>query len=202
MPIDYKIGKKNFQQIGENIAAILETEFKNQWTTYENEDCRCVDVYKDRVTPLDETELTVVNVTFAASWYDNKHQGSKSADNTYYIDVYCNSKSTKDRDSDDIAQERIQKVLGVIDEVLEHPLYKKLGFVPNGIISGTMVEGIEIVYPKETMDALASVFGRVTLKVRGIESTGLNVGVDLDAAITKVYINSTTKGFKYELTQD
>lgn len=202
MPIDYKIERKNYDLIGSNIASILASEIKEQWNTYEVEDCKCVDVYKNRMTAIDATELSVINVSYASSDFSNKNQGTKSGDNTYYIDVYCNSKSNREEDGDEIAVARIERLMGIIDEILEHPMYKKLGFVPNGIISSSMVSNIEMVYPKPELDALSTVFGRVTFTVRANESTGLTSGVELDVAITKVYVNSTTKGFKYELTSE
>lgn len=199
--INYKIGAKNFETIGNNIGAILKLEFDNQVSEFKNEDCKCVDIYRERTTPINSTETTVVNLSYASSSYDNKNQGNKSAGNLYFIDVYTQSNSGKEEDGDELANLKLQRLMGIIDDILENPIYKTLGFASNArVVSSSMIENIEIMYPKDgAADALASCFGRMTFRVNAIETNGLLNGVAVDQAITTVHISATDKGFKYEL---
>lgn len=198
MPIDYKIERRRWEEIGDLIGEIIALEFDNQVLQYYNTDCEAVDIYRDRIVPINHTELSVLNISYSSSEYSNKHQGSKSGEHTFWIDIYCQSASEDDVRADFLANKKLQRLMGIIDDILENPIYKTLGQAPP-ILSGTMVENTEVVNAtKETQDALASVFGRVTFKVRANEENGLLAGNQLLTHLTQIKLGITDKGFRYE----
>lgn len=202
MPIEYKIEKKNFETIGDQLGAIITEELAYQKSEYDNPDCDCVDVYRERTSRIDSTEMSVVNVSYASTEFSNKNQGSKTGDSTYFIDVYASSKSTRTEDGDKLANLKLQRIMGIIDEIIENPIYKKLGFTTPAI-SGHMVENMEIIYPRaDEADALSNCFGRLTVKVRANETTGLLNGTPLTSAITQVKLGLTDKGYRYEYAEE
>lgn len=197
--INYKIDKKNFELIGHSICAILKAEFNNQWKVHKNEAVKCVQVFRERTTPIQDVEMDVVNLSYASSDYDNKNQGTKSGDNIYFIDVYTNANSQRDKDNDYLANVQLQAIMRVIDGILEDPIYKKLDFTTPKI-SGTMVQRMEIMYPKsDSTDALSSCFGRITFQVRANENTGLIDGLLVAGSTTKVKVDGDPRGFLYEM---
>lgn len=198
MPIDYKIERKRFEQIGDQLGAILTDEMYRQGQDFEVDECREVTVYRERITTIDAEEKAVVNVLYAETGFDNKHQGSSAGSNTYYIDIYAVEPSTRSgEDGDKLAALKLQRLMGIVWEILEHPIYKTLSLAAPSI-SGLMVANMEIVNAKENDSALAMTFGRITVNVRAVEETGRSAGNALTSSITQIKLVETEKGYRYE----
>src|SRR5688572_8702309 len=103
MPIEYKIERKKFEVIGDQLGAIIALEFRKQWEQFEVDECRGVEVFRERNRIIDaNSEQSVINVQFAATQYEAKHQGASDGSNTYFIDFYRNEPSRDGKEGDEL----------------------------------------------------------------------------------------------------
>lgn len=194
--ISYKIEKRNSEIVRDRIAAVLALEFNAQVIYYYNTDCDNVTFYVERSTPIDETELTVINVSIDGTEYNNKNYGNVDGNIVYNIDVYCNSKNKGSEPGDKLAAFKSQRIIGIIWGILEYPPYKTLAFDP-GIIASTMVKGSKQVVIKSSGndDALNTNVNRLQFEVRLVEGTPLPEAIPLGSNYTTVLLGESEKGY-------
>jgi hypothetical protein len=165
------IPQQSFEIIRDQIRLILNDELINQYSLTGDPRLN-VTTTVERLTPIDKTELTIVNVMFNGGQYGNKHTGSADGTYTYNIDVYVNQKTNQTNGGDVLAAMKLHRVLGVCRSILENPGYKTLGWnpLPTPFIMRTMIMDLNIGNIKQNDDSFNTLFGRLTFEVRANEN--------------------------------
>lgn len=201
--INYKITERNFELILFQAGAILTLELENQATQFYNTDCENVEVYLERLRAINSTELAIVTLGMATGNYSNRHAGYVDGLYTIYADVWANSGAKKNeegdlRQGDTLAGIKRNRITGIVQAVFEDPIYKTLGFEP-GSVGNVRVNSFEIGnVRKGELDADNTTVSRVTLEFKAAERSKLLVPPELAEALTKIKLNKTNLGFKYE----
>jgi len=195
--IKYAIEKRNSEKVRDRIAAVLASEFNSQVVNYYNVDADRVDFYLERSTPIDDSELSVINISIDGIEYDNKNYGNVDARVIYNIDVYCNSKNKGSNAGDKLAAFKSQRLLGICWGILEYPSYKTLDFEP-GFIGSTMVKGSKqlVIKSAGNDDALNTIVNRLQFEVKLVEGTPLPAGIPFEQNNTTVTLGETDKGYQ------
>jgi hypothetical protein len=194
MPITETISERNFELVGQAIGAILATEYPNQTTT-EN-----LVVWNERVSGFGNEELPAVNVSYANSRFENHSVISKIGENQYYVDIHTNAVNADGTEADETAARLAQRIAGITEYILSHPLYVRLGFDP-GVVTHRLVTDIMIAKPKGESDALSTVIARVIVNVGANEDVNDIQGTTIEEIHTQVKLNETEKGFRFEITE-
>lgn len=199
--IKYKIGKKNYEKIRDQVCALLTVELASQATNYYNEDAEDVEVYNQRMTPIDKTELTMVNVKIGQGTFDNHTQGSMDGTYRIYVGITTNSKWLGEEMPDTLSSHKNQRVSGIVNAILSDPAYKTLGFPP-GFIERVRVLAFETDPTSEVNDAISTFHTTLLLEVKSYEDVTLPEGLPLLGDYTTVYFTNTGKGYQYVFGQD
>lgn len=201
--INYKITERNFELILFQCGAILTMELENQAAQFYNTDCENVSVYIERSRAIDKTESVIVTLGIATGSYSNRNAGYVDGLYTIYADIWANSQAEKNqsgelRHGDTLAGIKRNRVTGIVQAVFEDPIYKTLGFTP-GSVGNVRVNGFETGnVRKSDLDADNTTVSRVTLEFKAAETSKLLIPTDLMEALTKIKLNKTDYGFKYE----
>jgi hypothetical protein len=195
--INIIIPQFRFDLIADRLASIIALELNYQ-TAVSYDDTIDAKVFIERSIPIDASELPLVNVAFAGADYDNKKQTSKDGSYTFEIDVYTKSKTDATEMADKKSIKALQRILGIINYVLEHPAYKTLDFAP-GFIATTLVQSIKIQDPKGAKDADSIKMGRISFFVRVCETTTDQPTTNVSSLNTQVQIAESDQGYFYEV---
>lgn len=197
MPIDYRIERKKFEVFGDQIGAILTREFKRQLQEFDVEEAE-VEVYRERIIPVDtSTEGRVINVQYASTEFEGKHQGNANGPHVYFIDLIASHGHKGEDRSDELSHMDLQRMMGIAWEILEHPSHNLLELgAPN--VGGVFVRNMEIMNAREGDNWLATTFGRLTFEVRTAERTNLSAGNAVLMSVHQVRLGTTDKGYRYE----
>jgi len=198
--IKYKIGKKNYELIRDQVGAILTAELISQATNYYNEDAEDVEVYVERTIPIDNSELTVVNVRVGQGLFDNHTQGSMDGTYKIYIGITTNSKWLGETMPDSLSAYKNQRVAGIINAILSDPIYKTLAFAP-GFIERVRVLGFEPEHTNEVNNSEFIIHTTLVLEVKTNERVQLPEGNTLLGNYTTVYFTNTGKGYQFVFEQ-
>lgn len=188
------IPSQKFEIIRDQIAVILGVELGAQAAITGDYDLDA-DVYADRNVPFDRTELPAVNVTVNQGDYSNKNQGQSDGQYTYNIEVYTAAKSSDGSRGDVLANQKLNRLMGVCRAILENPVYKTLDVTP-GYIKRTAVTGFRNGRMQE-QDGGYNVVSVMEFEVHAVEDTQLLEGVEFGEIVTQVKLGLTDKGYKY-----
>jgi hypothetical protein len=207
------IPQQNFEKIRDRIGLILFQELENQFDLTGDENLErplevageyheSLLVYIDRVVPIDEAEMPVVNVSYNGANYDSNNPTYADGNNTYFIDVYVKSDANEDgneTDADRLAAIKLSSILGKIAFILRYSDYKTLGFAP-GFIGNTKVASLNILGSlknENQSDANRGIIGRIVFEVRCIETVATIEPKDANGFFTTVKLSLTDKGYLY-----
>lgn len=193
--IERLIPQRNSELIRDRIGQILVLEFTNQLEKYYSTDCDLT-VYVERRKQISESELGFVNVSLIKADSSNKHQGSKDDTCQYAIDVIIKGKSTDLLEGDSEAQVKMQRVCGIIDYILEDPIYKTLSFNPP-FLSQTYVSN-KTYFEQDPEQTSNIAMGRILFNVRVNESNSLLTGTLAAEVFSGIKISNTELGFKVD----
>lgn len=196
--INYKITERNFELCLIQAGAILKMELENQAAQFYNTDCEDIGVYLERSRAIDKTEMVIITLGMASAAYSNRHAGYADGVNTIYVDVWANSTAKGNDHGDTLAGIKRNRLTGIVQAVFEDPIYKTLGFIP-GSVGNVRINGFETGNVKKSeLDADNTTVSRVTLEFKAAERSQLLVPPELQEALTKIKLNKTDYGFKYE----
>lgn len=186
-----------FEIIRDRIAAILKDEINRQALLTYDAILNVLNISIEGINPEDKTELAKINVCLSNGNYEAKDYGSAARANPYQynIDVYTNAKTTPSIDGDYSAAKTAQKILGLCRYILEHSIYKTLGFIP-GFIERVYCNDINI-RDESKNDALNSYMGRLTFNVVAIENCQLVIPQLLQGYQTTATLGNTNEGYLY-----
>lgn len=190
--IDGIIPPQTHEIIHDRIGEILKSEFEAQYLmTYDN--IFNANMYKERHVPLHEAEEPSLNVIFERGDFMRQHQGQTTGDYRYHIEVIANSKTTDQDRGDKLSASKLQRLMGVVQYILEDPKYKTLLFPPP-FIEHRFVENIWFA-PDTKQDGDYSLKGFVTFIVRAPRTNALIQPNLLKGNTTNVRLGLTDKGY-------
>jgi hypothetical protein len=191
--------QQNFELIRDRIGAILSDELSNQSMLHGNNADINPTVFIERTVAFNHSEMPALNVMLARGTYDG--QTVKQSDGTYLfnVDVYHKSKSSSGKKGDSEAVFKLHRLLGLVRAILEHELYKTLGFTPPFIMSRKVLD-LTVADPEST-DAGSTAMGRVVFQVKVIENNPASVPSLIAGYDTEVKLELTDKGFMYSKPQ-
>lgn len=193
--ITQPISSQAFEFIRDRIFEIIVDEFDGQHTLTTDDDLE-LNVFLERNTPLDKTEISSIVISLATGSFGNKHQGSVDGTYQFHIDFFTNSKTNSSISGDTKAALKLHKIMGLGRAILEDPIYKTLGFVPPFIMKTWFSEFNIAAGNKE--DALNSAMSRLIFNVVANETSKLIVPNLIEGYKTSIKIDSTGKGYFYE----
>jgi len=189
-----------FELIRNRIAEILIDEFNKQFLmTYDVDlDLDEKSIVVERSNQLDNTELSFINICLSGGGFDNKnYSGSVNGTYSYDIDIYTKSKTSALQSGDVTSSFRLQKLLRVCRYILEHPIYKTLGF-SSPKINRVYCSQFNIAVPGPGVsDALSTMMSRLVFTVVSNESVELITPALISGYDTKIKINNTDEGYFY-----
>jgi hypothetical protein len=207
------IPQQNFEKIRDRIGLIIFQELENQFDLSGDQNLQrpqfnsseypeSLLVYIDRVVPIDEAEMPVINVSYSGATYENNTPLYSDGANTYFIDVYAKAQANEDdneTDADRLAAIKLSSILGKIAFILRHSNYKTLGFEP-GFIGNIKVASITIFgsFRNESQQDLnRGLIGRIVFEVRATENTVPIEPRNANGFFTTVKLSLTDKGYVY-----
>ncbi|OJV51665.1 MAG: hypothetical protein BGO31_00225 [Bacteroidetes bacterium 43-16] len=188
--IQNAIGKRNFEYARDAIGAILFVELDNQATIQDDETIR-VNVWVNRISVFDQSEMPAINVRIATLNFSDKYQGCSTGEDRFIIDLSV-------RDKDESKSLMIcQKIAGIIHAILEDSQYKTLGFSPpfnnNSIVSSMQFSDI---FPGQDAANISSAV--ITYDVTLIEETEALNAPQIQQHLTGVLLAETDQGYQYQ----
>jgi hypothetical protein len=190
------IGPSGVELIKHRIAAILKTELENQKVL--QEDTFPINVFVDRMVPIDKSEILVINVRFESLNPESINQHGSQEDATFTIDTWAVSKQTSTKRGDLLSTNFRDKITFQIKAILQSNFYVTLGFVP-GLIMSSNVQNIEPYEPNNNQDASFVSMARLNHNVRFYQDYKVWEGVEVTNNLTNVKLSNTELGYKYEL---
>ena len=190
------IGPSGVELIKHKIAAILKTELENQKVL--QEDTFPINVFVDRMVPIDKSEIVVINVRFESINPESINQHGSQEDATFTIDTWAVSKQTSTKRGDLLSTNFRDKITFQIKAILQSNFYVTLGFVP-GLIMSSNVQNIEPYEPNNNQDASFVSMARLNHNVRFYQDYKVWEGVLITQNNTNVKLSNTELGYKYEL---
>lgn len=190
------IEESSFEKVRDRVAQILSLELPVQ--EYLSGFELPGKAWLERVVPFDEaTELPAVNVSIATM--DFSGQTVRQSDNTITlnIDLYTEAASTPSEQADTEAAIKMHRLARFVRGILEHTAYKTLGFTPPFIMNRHIASFGYVKYDEQ--DASSGFFGRLILSVKVSEANGVVTATPLNQSLTEVKLNTTNKGFYYEV---
>jgi len=191
------IPQQGFEKVRDQIGLILITELKNQKQLQGFEED--VFVYTERIVPMSEDEDLYFNILLDGATYGSFTEKDTHGRTMYYIDVY-----TTGRDSDSASGSvdsalRLHKFIGMVRFILSSTKYKTLA-LPLGLIGGTYVESFTTPDPNRSDDSNFTRFARLAFAVRIQENQDAWDGVEILTTETRVRLEESDKGYRYEFT--
>jgi hypothetical protein len=188
------IPQQNFELIATKIAAIILAEFQNQLILQPANTIFAIDkIWLERFIAFDKTELPAINVFFANANYTDNDVFNSLGDANFSIEIITNAKHTNNASADVLAAQKLQKLIGAIRYILEHPAYLNLDL--QKFVFHTKVESIRIQQPQQQGDGLHTISGLINFVVKLRENNGAQNGILLNLASTQFRINNSNKGY-------
>jgi len=182
--------------IKHQIAAILKTELENQKVL--QEDTFPINVFVDRMVPIDKSEILVINVRFESLNPESINQHGSQENATFTVDTWAVAKQTSTKRGDLLSTNLRDKITFQIKAILQSNFYVTLDFVP-GLVMSSNVQNIEPYEPNNNQDASFVSMARLNHEVRFYQNYKVEQGVLLTNNLTTVKLSDTDLGYKYEL---
>lgn len=200
MTIDSLIPEVGFELIRDRIMEILMFEFQNQSFNYNNTNCDNVNFFAERLTAMDKVEADYINISLFKGDYSNKDVAYVDGVYQYTIDIITNAKNTPDNAGDKLANFRLQKLIGIVRYILEHPNYATLLF-DRPFILHTELSKFQIYKAEKGIDSMNNAIGQMIFTVRCGEETTPNDGNVIENNYTVVKLDLTEMGFQYKFEE-
>lgn len=192
------IPERSFETVRNRIGEILADEISNQFNVLTQDLNLNAKVWVERFIPFGHAEIPAVNVCLNRGMYSG--QTAVQADGTYnfHIDLYVKAKTDATDDGDKKAIFRLHRLGGVIQAILENPVYQTLGFQAPFVMSRHVKEFL-IADPSGTIkEATSAVMGRLNFSVLVPESYQLKVPNLIAGYDTTVKLYETEEGYFYQ----
>lgn len=214
----------NFELIRSKIASILADELANQKTLYQaalaaeeakppaeqdasliafynlSIDCIPSVVWEERFFRPQPEEMPILNVVLLnVPLNEGTNNTGQVGENKYQIEVYQQAKSKSGQYGDVLATEKLHRLLAIIRVILMDRNYVDLA-LSNQIVRRRQVQDIIIGLPNlGADDANSSIFGKLDLLVKSVESVTDLDGVTAQIGLTNMKIFDSEKGYFWEI---
>lgn len=197
--IQHAIPQQNFEIIRDRIAQVLYEEIAHQFTITQDDDLNIKAVHIERRRALDKAEVPCINVALTNSKFDIKTGTSIQGTYSFYINIYVKAKTKFLVDGDYRAVLQAQKLSGVAQNILHHPVYRQLGFPGNYIIRTNVTEVDMPTFDDDPANRTIENLCRVTMifEVVCTENFIANNTVPVEQMGTQVKLYDTDKGYYY-----
>ena len=194
------IPEQNFELVRDQIGTIIKEEITQQAILQPTEDAlKNVSVFVDRLVMPNKSELPLINVFLDLGNFDNQDVEAQDGTYSFNIDFYFSGKSGANESRGDVQSLRnLQRLMGVVRAIIQSVKYVTLGFAKPSVMHRS-IESLLITDPTVSQDGSNISQGRLTLKVRMVETAEMFVPSVLNESLTKVKISDTEKGFEYEI---
>jgi hypothetical protein len=193
--INQEILPQGFELVRDRIAEILIEEISDQVNLFYQTELEC-EIFVERATPVDKSELAVVNVLFAGGNLEQENIKDGSILYQYNVDIYTNSKTNFSNSADNRAAVKAHKLLGVCRSILKNPVYRTLAFAPGSLVSRVQVRQISI-NENNAQDANSTYMARLGVFVLLTEVVGLIEAQNIEGYNAVVKISNGERGYKY-----
>jgi len=187
MAINVAILKSNFEIIRDRIAEILRGELILQaeltGEAYLNAPVKTELI--GSVSPRMCLNGAFINVMTLDNQYSARGQNHHRCETTYYIEVYSFAENTSEDSGDELSASINWRLQGVINKILSHPSYVKLGFESNFIENITLRDTKRAV-PRNEDDSNAMAYTYSELVVRHQEQNTYEIGAKFSGSSTKI----------------
>lgn len=197
MLIEVEIPEVGFERIRDKIASILIAEFQNQVNEFNNTNCKDVNFFAERLTAMDKVEADFINISLFKGDYSNKDVAYVDGTYQYTIDIVTGAKNTATDAGDKLANFRLQKLMGIVRYILEHPNYATLEF-DRPFILHTELSKFQVYKTEKGIDAMNNAVGQMIFTVRCGEETTPNDGNVIQNNDTVVKLELTELGYQYK----
>lgn len=183
------------ERIRDRVALILLNELNNQVVQFYNTKCEHINIFAERIIPVDRVEKDVISINTWKGEYSNKDVNYVEGEYKLVISFTTNSKSKGGIPGDTLAGKRLTELIGIVRYILEDDIYKTLLFGRPFIIH-TEVSGFNINRFDET-DAVTTAEGQLIFTARAGETNMPPDGKIVTGHLTQVKIDITDKGMQY-----
>lgn len=191
-------GSQSFELVRDRIGEILAAEFLSQYNLTLDEDLN-LKVWVERAVPFSYAELPAINVTMPRGELNFQTQLQSNGIYKFAIDCYTKGKTNEDNeggDADKLSVLKLHKIMGRVRSILEHSIYKTLGFSSPFIMNRHVESILPLGNGKDNTGG--EVIGRVMLSVRVTDANGIASPMNALSYNTIVKIESTEKGYFYQ----
>lgn len=194
------ISSREWELIRDRVGLILAQELATQaQLDYDDSIFTLPDVFIERYTPFNHTELPAVNVMVADGSYTQETQQTQDGTWTIYIDAYQKGKDADGQRGDNLAMVKLHRLVGMMQAILMDSRFKTLLFEP-GSISNRRVTSIKMADPTKAMEASNSVMARIELEVRVSDNVELVDAIPLADYATIAKMSDTGLGYLWSGT--
>lgn len=187
------IPSSNYEVVLYKIASILLVEVTNQIALQgltEN-----VEVYAERITPFENSEDVLINVSIANANFENSTKRDSTGANDYYVDIYTTGIENNALSGDYDTRNRLHKYTGICRFILADARYKYLD-LPAGTIGNVTVNSINFDDTNDRQDASFIRMARITVSVKVHEGQGMDIPIEFTGNDTTIKLSNTDKGQK------
>lgn len=199
--IEETFGPRKYELIRDRIAEIVADELESQST--KNSDPNLdAKVWLERLVPMSQQELPAVNVFAAEGKFERFTTESQTGEYTFALDVFTRGAtegSTAAQRGDLISSKKMMRLVGVLQAVLSHWKYCKLGFAEN-FIDRVEVQNFKLMEPVKAADNSNVSKGRIVLFVKAEETLDPKTPNLIDGYDTAVKLYETEFGYVYSGT--
>lgn len=196
------IQPQGFEIVRDMIGAILVEEIENQKVLQNQAEPDSfpedINIYQERTTPIQNSEEVMLNVQLISSNYSGMTQKDTQGRTIYFVDIYTTAQETESKSGDLNASLRLHKFIGMVRYILEYSEYKTLN-MPLGVIAGGSVDDFFVFEPSQQQDSNFTRMARITVSYKIQERQAMIAGSLLVGNQTRVTLNQTDLGYKYEL---
>lgn len=224
--INVILGESSFERITSRIASILADEIANQidlnTTALALEEAKptpdqaLIDFYtlnieslpsrvwQERIIKVDVIEMPFLNVFFTDNPLDElTTQSTQVGENRIVLEMKQAGISTADDTGDALANAKLQRLAGIVRQIIMDQEYMRLGFNKDAsdmIIGYRKCENLLITQPENGGDdANSIVSARLDVIVKATEEVRQIPGVPLQESATTIRVNDPEKGYFWEI---
>lgn len=193
------IGSQGFERVTNRIGEILKEEISYQQEEQNFEED--VEVFIERIEPMDKSEDVMISVAFREAGYDGYTTRDVQGEYVYFIDLFVSGMNVDNIPPSTVSKNKLFRYAGLIRYILSSSKFLTLGF-PSGLIGGKYIKKI-------TLDTDYSNFGnhsnydgsyirfaRFIYIVKVQENQELWNGIPLEGNDTNITYDLTDKGIK------
>lgn len=190
------IPESGFEIVKKRIGFVLKSELENQKSLQGFN--FPINIFVDRITPFDKSEVLVINVRFDSLSKSNQSQYGSHDTITYNVDVFSTASQKSSNRGDELSSDLRDKISALCAAILQSNIYITLGLENNSIMS-TNVEGIDTYEAANNQDGKFVSMCRLNYSVKLYQDYEVWEGVEANQNLTDVKLGLSELGYKYEL---